>query len=954
MGEQNMKDITHGGPGRTLPGLHDFEIPRKEQERSDEFGTVLNPESKEDRRDRLLESMSPNNILKGMTQAGAMHSDPEHARKVRTQIQRKLIDIGTKLNTNSERVDLERNKESILDVGKSQLSTIMSNKNIDEGTKKVLHNIWETSHKGMSSNNKIDRSNENASVKAQNDVNSALITAGIPLATMGLGFLAPLVGAARVAAPVFNWGMRFSAWDAISGTAKLANDSLGQGEQELGRLPQGAAETMAWGHFLSPATQYAKYIPGAKAIDPLFKVGMTGLGLWAASAGNFKTAGQLGAAGKLPTVEKTPPKPGTPPIKYKHPWNTIEGFNERMSNFLPLGDTLNKSGDAPPTPAPSPAPTPAPSPAPIENKNPTYSTTIGAFPKDNKDFTFVGDGNTDITEEFYNKQKGRYAENVKDAPHLYLGEVSSVGSSTYGRKLNDAYKGIKPSELSNLIRGAHKNQELLKSNPNEGSRIWDPENIHMLDYKDLNKNQTVTVLDGKNTKGKVSETIQGYANDDGVFLKKPTGKEYDQATEHHEFAHKLQNKKSFVDAPGLKYLPPELRYIPRGKEAGARMVEMKAEYYRREGKPFEGHVSELLKWGGTQKDLVSQGGFTGFSDVIKSLEKSHKSDPTSPSPKSFIQSLDNINKNVVKGDKSNNSDKEPIYMNKGGKVPGADMGKDSVLTMLRPGENVDTVEEVKADEAAANAPPTPAPTPTEFLQRPLPPPVGTPVGTAIGGFFRGVGSALRIPSTVFDFMGLADPKKDAANAELEKEAAERIAAKERQEKAAQDEAARVEAEIIKHEAQTIKEAKEKEEKAKALKKTQDDEAAAVAAEKAKEEAAKAAEKKKREEEEEVRLAAVKAENARKKKEQEDTAAAVKAKEDAAKKDPPAPVAEPPVKVQNPPKENILKDIIPWLGLAAIQKESMAFPTMVSGIPTASAPSFEKTHLEILYYTEAGL
>jgi len=43
-----------------------------------------------------------------------------------------------------------------------------------------------------------------------------------------------------------------------------------------------------------------------------------------------------------------------------------------------------------------------------------------------------------------------------------------------------------------------------------------------------------------------------------------------------------------------------------------------------------------------------------------------------------------------------------------------------------------------------------------------------------------------------------------------------------------------------------------------------------------------------------------------------------------------------------------------LGLAAIPKESMAFPTMVSGIPSASAPSFEKTQLDILYYTEAGL
>lgn len=940
-----------GGPGGTLPGLHDFEIPRKEQERSDEFGTVLNPESKEDRRARLLESMSPNNILKGMAQAGAMHSDPEYARKVRTQIQRKLIDIGTKVNINSQRVDQERNKEDILSVGEPQLATIMANKNINENTKKVLHSIWETSHKGMYNNNKIDRSNENALVKAQGEANNALITAGIPLATLGIGFLAPLVGAARIAAPVFTWGMSVGAWDAISGIDKVANDSLGQGPQAPGRFVEGAAETMAWGHFLSPATQYAKYIPGAKAIDPFFKLGMTGLSLWAGSAGNFKTAGQLGAAGKIPRVEKTPTKTETPPIKYKHPWNTQEGFNERVSNFFPFGDTLKKSGDVPPTPAPSPAPTPAP----IENKNPTYSTTIGAFPKDNKDFTFVGDGNTDITEEFYNQQKQRYNDRAKEIPRLYLGEVSSVGSSTYGRQLNNAYKGIKPSELSDLIRGANKNQQLTKANPNEGTKTWDPELTHMLDYKDINKNQTITVLDGKSTKGKVNDTLEGYVNQNGVHLKKPTGKEYDESTVHHEFGHTLQNRDSFTDAPGLKYLPPHLQGF-HGKEAGARWIEMKAEYYRREGKPFEGGASELLKWGTTQKDLISSGGFNGFSNIIKSLEESHKKDPKSPSPKGYIQFLDTVNNNVVK----NKLDKEPIYFNDGGKVPGVDTGEDSVLAMLRPGENVDTVEEVKADEAAANAPPTPAPTPSPtpnqelFLQKPLPPPSGTGVGSSVGGFFRGVGSALRIPSTVLDFMGLPDPEKDKENDRLEKEAAERLAEKERQEKEAKAEADRVEAEIRKHEAQTIKEAKEKEEKAKALKKKQDEEAAAAAKKAEEEAAAKAAEKKKREEEGQARIAAVEAENARKKKEQEDTAAAVVAKPDPGKKDPPAPVAEPPVKVQNPPKENIIKDIIPWLGLAAIQKEAMAFPTMVSGIPSASAPSFEKTHLEILYYTEAGL
>jgi hypothetical protein len=36
-----------------------------------------------------------------------------------------------------------------------------------------------------------------------------------------------------------------------------------------------------------------------------------------------------------------------------------------------------------------------------------------------------------------------------------------------------------------------------------------------------------------------------------------------------------------------------------------------------------------------------------------------------------------------------------------------------------------------------------------------------------------------------------------------------------------------------------------------------------------------------------------------------------------------------------------------------QGHVQSFPSMITGIPTHSAPSFEKTHLEINYYTELG-
>jgi len=272
-------------------------------------------------------------------------------------------------------------------------------------------------------------------------------------------------------------------------------------------------------------------------------------------------------------------------------------------------------------------------------------------------------------------------------------------------------------------------------------------------------------------------------------------------------------------------------------------------------------------------------------------------------------------------------------------------------------------------DAPPTPPPTPSPSPSpspsptpESAENPQnspmiagfgatgtkPPPTktNTGFGRVIQGGARSVGSMLRIPANFMDAVGLTDPKEDDAKrakilADIENERQEALKEKTRieNEKAAEKEKA------------LLKEKEEAEKKAK-------EEARIAAEEAAKVEAQKAAEKAKREEEERVRLAAVAKENARKIQEEKDIAEAVKAKEKLGKKDPPAPVVEPPTKVENPnpqpPKESILKDIIPWLGLAAIQKESMAFPTMVSGIPTASAPSFEKTQLDILYYTEAGL
>lgn len=68
--------------------------------------------------------------------------------------------------------------------------------------------------------------------------------------------------------------------------------------------------------------------------------------------------------------------------------------------------------------------------------------------------------------------------------------------------------------------------------------------------------------------------------------------------------------------------------------------------------------------------------------------------------------------------------------------------------------------------------------------------------------------------------------------------------------------------------------------------------------------------------------------------------------------PDPPKKEPPKKTEKKEKD---KGGSPWAlpALMLPQGGVQAFPSLITGIPTHSAPSFEKTHLEINYYTELG-
>ncbi|MFZ9794161.1 MAG: hypothetical protein ACO3F3_17685, partial [Gemmataceae bacterium] len=72
-----------------------------------------------------------------------------------------------------------------------------------------------------------------------------------------------------------------------------------------------------------------------------------------------------------------------------------------------------------------------------------------------------------------------------------------------------------------------------------------------------------------------------------------------------------------------------------------------------------------------------------------------------------------------------------------------------------------------------------------------------------------------------------------------------------------------------------------------------------------------------------------------------------------------PNSPPPVGAKtDPPKfkdsDEIMNKLMPFLSLLGAGGDAPSFPSVAHGIPAQSAPSFEKTHLDISYFTDLGL
>lgn len=350
---------------------------------------------------------------------------------------------------------------------------------------------------------------------------------------------------------------------------------------------------------------------------------------------------------------------------------------------------------------------------PFKDKRPyPYYTKDIPYPADSKDFSIAGKSLQQTTKHTFDKEKEKYNKQVKKDPSYDMGNLRSTGTTTYSQSIMESYRGLAPVQIPEMLKEAQENQYETLRNPSPEMRMWDPHSTHMPDLRMADKQLKVSVTDGV-TKGKRS--FAGYQSDESIVITPPKeGAAKGKSPLHHEALHGLQTKWQVPDSIGMKFLKkneadrkPMVEEFAKPHEAGAYMGDLKSAYYREYGKEYKGDASGLIDWGIAND--VDEIGFKGFKGVIDHLEKTHKEDPTSPSPDSFKKFLTGVMGNVVKADDG----PKPLMMNDGGKVPGVG-NTDSQLAMLTPGEVVKTKEQVKSEESAQNTPsPAPSPSPTE-------------------------------------------------------------------------------------------------------------------------------------------------------------------------------------------------------------------------------------------------
>ena len=271
----------------------------------------------------------------------------------------------------------------------------------------------------------------------------------------------------------------------------------------------------------------------------------------------------------------------------------------------------------------------------------------------------------------HDQNVARYKRTVDNRPGINMGTPLASGTVSQLDVLKIRYPGKSDDEIRQMASKAKEYQQKSRKNPSLAMKMWDRYMQHMINYDNLNTKKSVTITDNIASKDAPIARIHGFAQ-------QKLGKMYIKNTKKgigalgHEMDHLNQDntEQPMSEGPasvianqkkyGIETRNP--RDVMDGNETGAWMEDMKNDYYIKTGKIWNGHVKDLIAWG------VKNNGDNGsdrFQTIIDTLKITHKKDPTSPSPESYLDFLDEVKNNVVKG---GNTTKDVGYSANGGLI----------------------------------------------------------------------------------------------------------------------------------------------------------------------------------------------------------------------------------------------------------------------------------------------
>jgi hypothetical protein len=279
------------------------------------------------------------------------------------------------------------------------------------------------------------------------------------------------------------------------------------------------------------------------------------------------------------------------------------------------------------------------------------------YPSDTPYFKANKDAPRQANKELHEQQIKQYNEIVEKSPRMNLGTPIATALMSHLDTLKQSYQGLSTEEIYKMTSEKTKNQEKSRKNPSNAMKIWDRYSQHMINYKNLNITRPVTVTDNKSTKDNPIGTAVAFATVKSKRLYVKNNLSGQEALEH-EMGHSFQDPTPYPLNEGPRSVIKNQKkygiessdsYILDPAETGAWAGDMLRAYYRNTGEVWNGSVIDLIKWG---KENDGADGADRFQSVIDNLKITHEKDPESPSPESFIQYLDEVINNVVKGGKN--------------------------------------------------------------------------------------------------------------------------------------------------------------------------------------------------------------------------------------------------------------------------------------------------------------